>query len=357
METSGSSEVDRGGEPVYRQLQTQVGQLCSEQLSTRVAHLEADIALLSRRKGELERENEALAAACARQGALEALLEDAHSQLGEARATVERLEGECRRLRAESARRGELEMQQASIASSFAELQGVVAQLVQRLTELDAQRFRLAEEKGAAEAIAAALRAELQRHQVSVLLGTASPIAAAAAAALGAGAGRPLALSPYRTSYGTSVGRPRRGEWCTGRCHSNNTRLRCRASDPTPPPRGASAGRTPVGPHSAGGGSLGNSTAAAVADVHLAEMRIQVELLRQQLLEEQHARARARQVHEDMIQDAAESKTELQNELRQVLAMLSARGGGSDDDGSGGRSAAATQAWPPHMRGAASSTG
>mmetsp|Transcript_58324 Transcript_58324/g.188881 ORF Transcript_58324/g.188881 Transcript_58324/m.188881 type:complete len:327 (+) Transcript_58324:114-1094(+) len=326
METSGSSEVDRGGEPVYRQLQTQVGQLCSEQLSTRVAHLEADIALLSRRKGELERENEALAAACARQGALEALLEDAHSQLDEARAKVGRLEVECRKLRAESARRGEPEMQQASIASSFAELQGVVAQLVQRLTELDAQRVRLAEEKGAAEAIAAALRAELQRHQVSLLLGTASPIAAAAAAALGAGAGRPLALSPYRTSYGTSVGRPRRGEWRTGRCQSNNTRLRCRASDPTPPPRGASAGRTPGGPHSAGGGSPGKSTAAAVADV-----RIQVELLRQQLLEERHACARACQVHED----AAESiTTELQNELRQVLATWSARGGGSDDDGS-----------------------
>lgn len=125
-----------------------------QQLSQRVVHLEADLALLRQRKVQLEHENESLAAAAQRP--------DLEAKLSDALATTERLEAECRRHRAESARRAELEQQQIKIARTFSELQGVVSQLVRRLGELDAERVRLTEERSTQEAIAAALRVEFQ---------------------------------------------------------------------------------------------------------------------------------------------------------------------------------------------------
>jgi len=128
-----------------------------QQLSQRVAHLEADLTLLRRRKTQLERENEVLAAST-QQPELEARLERVEARLEMQLEANARLEEENRRHVAESSRRAALEKQQAEIARSFSELQGVVSQLVRRLVELDAQRQRLEEQKNAAEAVAASLQ-------------------------------------------------------------------------------------------------------------------------------------------------------------------------------------------------------
>lgn len=125
----------------------------AQQLSQRIAHLEADVAHLTQRKAQLEKENETLAAAARRP--------DLEARLSEALATSARLRMEHCQSLAESDRRAELERQQTEIAQSFTELQAVVSQLVKRLNDLDAQRAHLQREKSDAEAGAMQLRKEL----------------------------------------------------------------------------------------------------------------------------------------------------------------------------------------------------
>lgn len=141
-------------------------------LSRRVAHLEADLSLLQHRKAQLERENEVLAGAAAQRNDLEVQLSETLAanthlevQLSEALAANARLKAECCKRAEEAARQEQWETQQAEIARSFAELQGVVSLLVRRLAVINSQHQRLADEKGAAEAAAAALRVELYQWQ------------------------------------------------------------------------------------------------------------------------------------------------------------------------------------------------
>eukprot|EP00434_Breviolum_minutum_P022332 symbB.v1.2.019709.t1/scaffold1571.1/size154223/3 len=172
------------------------------QLALKVSHLEADVQQLRKRKEELERENEALAAAAAATPGLERQLTDLKGEnqslrtrkeelerekedlsnsgltqkLAECEAAREKLEEECRQHLAESERRAELEKQQADVARSFAELQNVVSQLLPWLSELYEQRTRLLEEKSAAEEFwdfffpklesATKLKSELQRWRL-----------------------------------------------------------------------------------------------------------------------------------------------------------------------------------------------
>mmetsp|Transcript_107641 Transcript_107641/g.303180 ORF Transcript_107641/g.303180 Transcript_107641/m.303180 type:complete len:375 (-) Transcript_107641:287-1411(-) len=288
----------------------------AQQLLQRVVHLEADVALLARRKAELELENEALAAAASRQSDLEA-------SLAKAIADRDRLEAGCRRHSAESARRAELEAQQQNIARAFAELQGVVAQLVQRVVVLDAQRTKLSKEKNAAESIAAALRAELQE---------------------------------YRAFWGlaTGPGPPNRssGSFRHGR---GGYRLRCRAEAhpwaTTPPRRHATAvqQRSAVDAASARR-SASPGAGDETVELQLAVAKVQCEALRQRLLCEEQACARACEGHAALLRKSsfAEShNNELRTELREVLASWSARG--SDEEVLQSSSSAAAVAFSQSM--------
>uniref|UniRef100_A0A7R9ZUH5 Uncharacterized protein n=1 Tax=Pyrodinium bahamense TaxID=73915 RepID=A0A7R9ZUH5_9DINO len=309
----------------------------AQQLSQRVAHLEADLAFLQRRKAQLERENEALAAAAAQRPDLEA-------RLREALATGALLEAECRRHRAEGVRREELEEQQADIARSFSELQGVVSQLVRRLSEINAQHARLSEEKGAAEAAAAALRVELQKWRSMRTSTTAS--------VPGHGHGHGTVGRGANVAHGRSHSRAFSS--CGGPCRGCPTcRLRCRV-DPsrpltgTPPRRGFAAlqrgGYQPQQPSYrsgiAGGhgdgcanGGVGSTNSslgpsAPTTLLELAEAKVECEQLRQRLVREEQACAEARQGRAVTLQESgcAEVKTaDLQSELREFPTATSAR--------------------------------
>jgi len=312
------------------------GEPCVEQLAQRIVHLEADLALLTQRKQDLERENEVLAAAAGRQSELEAKLADAI-------AARDKLEEECRAHRAESTRRADMEQQQAALAASFTELQGVVSQLVRRLGELNGQRSRLAEEKKAAEAVAMKLRVELDRWRgratgVDALAAIPpQPFAAPVALRVAAAAARAAVGAPG-TVAGLEPLRPRCGP-----------RTRCRAADAsqiygsrtTPPPRGAGGDRASPSGASAGAGGFAEPLAAAnaaAAATELAEARLQCELLRDHLSSEELACEQARIGAEAMFSESsnAQLKTaELQSELREVLACWSARGTGEHNDDRG----------------------
>jgi len=270
------------------------GILCgarAQQLAQRVVHLEADLELLHQRKAQLEHENEVLAAAVAEKRDLEARLQ-------EALVMGARLEAECRKHRAEDARRVELEEQQAQVYRSFTELQGVVSQLAKRLTEVNAQRMRLSEEKGAAEAAAAALRVELQKwRRIQATTTEGHGLSHAGHTAVGRATNTVRGRS---YSWGCcSCGGRRRG------CHT--CRLRCRA-DFTHPLMGTSPGRglgthqrgscQPQQPHS-GTGNSGN----AETMLELTEAKIECELLRQQIASEERACAEARQGRTTMHQE------------------------------------------------------
>lgn len=335
-----------------------------------MAHLEADLALLACRKAELERENESLAAIAAQNGTaqasfeaqlaeaqrgregLEAALAEARgtrealeAQLADALGSRETLEAECRRMREELARNEDLEKQQAAVASSFAELQGVVAQLVRRLTELDGKRSRLAEEKGAAEAVAATLRIELQKWRGSA---GATPERSrearqARSNAGGRSNGAHRAGDLYRAESGC---RQRRGGCSGGRGASRRTPSESQrpwGASQTPPRRGKWAA-----PGAAARGAQGGHTDATRGtaapqmpvpspdDLRYSQSQMECALLRQQLLSEEQAFAAARQSREAIIDEStcAESKTAvLQGELRDMLATWSVRGG-SDTEAS-----------------------
>lgn len=313
----------------------------AQQLSQRVAHLEADLALLRQRKAQLEHENEVLAAAAAEKPDLEA-------RLREALIAGARLEAECRRHRAEGARREGLEAQQAEIARSFSDLQGVVTQLVRRLAEINAQHQRLADEKGAAEAAAAALRVELQKWRTLRATAAASAPAGCVghcAGHCGTATGRAAnALHGRSQSWAcTSCGGRRRG------CHT--CRLRCRVDlgqqrlTGTPPRRGglapaAGRGCAAVQQRGATVGWLQQPPLATAAgdqqrrrqlqqQAALAEAQIECELLRQSLASEERACDQAKQGRSGLFQECscAEARTsELQSELRDMLTSWSAHG-------------------------------
>mmetsp|Transcript_70725 Transcript_70725/g.165880 ORF Transcript_70725/g.165880 Transcript_70725/m.165880 type:complete len:431 (+) Transcript_70725:22-1314(+) len=229
------------------------------QLKLRVSHLEADVQDLRRRKEALEKENEALAAEVQRpdlesrikelQGEVQQLRKQndeleqegeamasrrqrLEEQLSESQAACARLEDECRQHTAERERRTELEKQQADVARSFAELQAVVAQLLPWLGELDTQRARLVQEKGAAEAMASSLRSELQRWRV--LWGSDKSLAGSDTASRASSTGR--ASSPSRgwrypgNRRATSAAGERKGDAWNRR--PSPCRLRCRAERP-----------------------------------------------------------------------------------------------------------------------------
>lgn len=246
-----------------------------QQLSQRVAHLEADLVLLQKRKAELEAENEALAAAACRP--------EIEQRLAAALAENVRLEAECERHKVESMRRQELEKQQVEISASFSELQGVVAQLVHRLTELGGQRSRLEEEKNAAEAAVASLRAETRR--------------------LGSAGGR----------GGRSINCLRGPCICGGRRGCHACRLRCRAETmPWPPLRPPCAAQRPP------------SKPPVAAE--LADLKAECEKLRQQLQTEQQRCQEALVGHQLGVRESlmAEMKTEhLRTEMTAVLSTLS----------------------------------
>mmetsp|Transcript_18747 Transcript_18747/g.41091 ORF Transcript_18747/g.41091 Transcript_18747/m.41091 type:complete len:455 (+) Transcript_18747:85-1449(+) len=296
----------------------------AQQLLQRVAHLEADLTLLRQRKGQLELENEVLAAKAAQQADLEVRLAEAQQQNS-------RLEAECRRHRAESARRAELELQQAEIARSFTELQGVVSQLVQRLGELDTQRARLVEEKGAAEASAASLRAELQKWRT---------LKQAVAAAGGH-------AHFHSHSHGRNDSRSCSPYLARPRLERPMRRLRCRA-DLTPPCR-SQGSRTATPTLHGSSGSLrgaavttaammrGGSVTAArtrsrdvapASAFELAQAKADNEILRHRLTSEEEARAKAVESREAVLLEStcvAARTSELQSELRQMLSTWSAR--------------------------------
>jgi len=271
-----------------------------QQMSQRIAHLEADLAFLNARKAQLERENEALAAAAQRP--------DLEARLAEALATNARLEGEVQKYKAQSVRSAELEQQQAEIAQAFRNLQGVAAQLVKRLSELDAQRVRLSEEKSAAEAAAGVLRAEFQK------------------------------LRQYRASsnghtqghnhghcHGHSTGS--RHNSTMHRAYSGGRRHPCRLRSSTHGPRP----RLGTPPRRSTLKSV-NNDAAPMASIELAEMKMERELLRQKLASSEQFCAQACQGRDAMHQESQNEKvktSELQSELREIISTLSAR---SDED-------------------------
>lgn len=197
----------------------------AKQMEQRAAHLEADVAILQKRKAELEKENEDLAAAAARQPELE-------RQLAEAVATTARLEAECQSHRVEAARKASLERQQAEIAVSFRELQAVVSQLAKRLGEMDFQLARVTVEKNSAKASYATLRAELDR-----LRGAAKPSVTAKAKAAAAQRGPIPLLSKSDQPFLAAPGSVKAAATLYGRssscesCGSSATRrLRCQGT-------------------------------------------------------------------------------------------------------------------------------
>lgn len=350
-----AAAADPSNQPVPQEVDVQP---CALQLSQRVAHLEADLALFARRKAELERENEALAAAAARHKDLDVRVEAAEArhkdtearfeaaeamhreaearfeaqlsevrssrdsleaQLTEASGARGQLEAECEALRAKLAQKEGLERQQAAITSSFAELQGIVAQLVGRLAEFDAQRSRLAEEKGAAEAVVRTLRAELQKIQ-----GASAPDRSRGATRSATGRSSvPRPADPYRVV--SLQRRSCRGSSCRTRCRAPADSQRAWATQ-TPPQRGSCVTAGNLGapgaraePQVAAPKPAGLET-PTMADLRLSESQMECTLLRQRLLSEEHACAEATRHSES----TAEAKTaEVQSELREMLATWS----------------------------------
>lgn len=133
------------------------------QLTQRVANLEVDLAQVSARKQELERQNEELAAQVGgpqmTPGPSDREME-LERDLSAARAEIAGLKEEKNRVELHTQAR---DRQQADVASSFAELQRVVAQLVQQLNVLDGERGRLSKEKHAVERAHARLRHDVRQ--------------------------------------------------------------------------------------------------------------------------------------------------------------------------------------------------
>lgn len=321
--------------------------LNAQQLSQRVAHLEADLALITRRKVELERENEVLAGTASRQQELELALERAkagkagleaeltnevvarqrlEAELVTVNASRDSLEAECRQHREDSGRRRELEVQQASIASAFNELQGVVAQLVQRLTTLDLQRAQLADEKKAAEAAAADLRTELQRWR--------SSHANAGARSRSTASGRAAPGGIYRSSSNSGlvggVSTPaQRG--CRGASGVRPQRCQVPRSSSSDALRSRAGSKSSLQPPEA----VAPQASQTACDLQLAESVMQCAILRQHLDAEHLAAAEAQHCRDASVRDAASAERQarvLQSELKDILANWSARGAGSDDE-------------------------
>lgn len=317
--------------------------LNAQQLSKRVAHLEADLALISRRKAELEQENEVLAGTASRQQELEAALERAaaskasveaelanevaarqrvEAELASVRASRDSLEAECRKHREDSSRRRDLEAQQAAIASAFNDLQGVVAQLVQRLTTLDLQRAQLAEEKKAAEAAAADLRAQLQKWRSSHTGGGARAKSNTSTRV----AGNPGGV--YRSSSNSGVSTPQRG--CRGASGVRPQRCQVPRSSSSEALRNARAVSGSQPPE-----AVAPQAWQTASDLQLAESVMQCAILRQHLDAEHLAAVEAEHSRDASVRDAASAERQaraLQSELKDILANWSARGAGSDDE-------------------------
>jgi len=252
----------------------------AHQLSQRVAHLEADLLLLQKRKAQLERENEALAVAAAQRADLEVHLsetlaakEHLEVRLSEVLAANVCLEEECCARAEEADQREQWETQQAEIGRSFTELQGVVSLLVRRLAVINSQYQRLADEKGAAEAAAAALRLELYKWQAL----RASKV------------GHNLAVSCSRANAGRS----------SSSFSSSRARLRCRVDlekqlTRTPPRRrcAPSQRNSRQIPYSSVYSGCTQPSAAVVAE--FAQAKIECELLQQRLMSEEQVCAQLR---------------------------------------------------------------
>lgn len=248
---------------------------------------------------------------------LQAELQAERARVDETRAELEAREAafEEERVKLE----GQKNMQ-AGIAKSFSELQGIVSQLVRRLSELDAQRLQLAEEKSMAENVVKTLRTELQKWRQ--------------AAGVRVGSGSQRGESHRADTGSCAPGRHRR---CCRGC-SCRGRPRSGTAAQTPPKRGACAKSGSV-PRSRGSKVHPQAPLAQAGitskDLQLAESRIQCALLRKQLEAEEQAASQVRSSHDAVLRESAdaESKTaQLQSELKDMLANWSVRYSASDDE-------------------------
>ncbi|CAE8633026.1 unnamed protein product [Polarella glacialis] len=223
-------------------------------------------------------------------------------RLAEAQETIARLEAECQQHLLEGARHAELQQQQEEIARSFAELKGVVSLLVPRLSELDGQRARLAEEKGAAEAVAVALRAALQPRLPQ-------GAAAETVEAVGVEVAKCSPLAASMRSAAEIYGRNQSfnfDSFYTGRHRATSpTRLRCRAT---------TGGLYDAGFNDGSRAPLKGLCRREAARGWVAEAKLECELLKQKLRVASAPRSRSSG-------SRAEAKaSSLQNDMRAILA-------------------------------------